>query len=375
MSDAARGRFQPAASRLAHRLRREARRLRNHVDVRSDTEFITHAYRRLLKREPDRDGLRHYRGMLQNGAAREDVLRSLALSDESIGTLLREEPARNMGAALYLDYPVTPTPRAGWGKPAQPEIARLLEAGRERYREWLCAIADCADELSRIPGAPDPRRVGPAWVNGWLPALDSAALYGFVTRLRPRRYLEIGSGNSTLFARQAILDHDLDTNVTSIDPAPRAEIDAIVDVCIRRPLEATDTSMFDELESGDMLFFDGSHRCMTNSDATVMFTEILPRLAPGVLVQIHDIWLPDDYPPEQANRIYSEQYLLATMLLAGGMGYEVILPGWYAANDAALAEVLQPLWRRLDAPGLETHGCSFWMRRCAVVPETTGSAR
>jgi predicted O-methyltransferase YrrM len=294
---------------------------------------------------------------------RDEMLRTLALSDESIGRALRDAPARNLGTAFYLDYPVTPTPRAGWGKPPQPEIVQLLDAERDQYRACLCAVADYTDELSRIPAERDPHTVGPAWINGWLPALDSAVLYGVVARNRPKLYLEIGSGNSTLFARQAIIDHDLATRITSIDPAPRAEIDAIVDLCFRHGLEDVDTAIFSELAAGDVLFFDGSHRCMTNSDATVMFTEILPRLAPGVLVQIHDIWLPDDYPPGQADRIYSEQYLLATMLLSGGMGYEVLLPNWYVTHDAPLAEILQPLWSRVQAPGLETHGCSFWLRR------------
>lgn len=337
--------------------------LSGHVDIRSDDAFIDDVYHSVLNRAPDPDGRRHFRESLRAGTRRDDVLRTLALSDESIGRALRDAPARNLGTAFYLDYPVTPTPRAGWGKPPQPEVVQLLDVGRERYAECLSGIAECTEELSRISAERDPHVVGPAWINGWLPSLDSAALYGIMTRTRPKLYLEIGSGNSTLFARQAIIDHGLATRITSIDPAPRAEIDALVDVVLRHPLEDVDTALFDSLAAGDVLFFDGSHRCMTNSDATVMFTEILPRLAPGVFVQIHDIWLPDDYPPGQADRIYSEQYLLATMLLSGGMGYEVLLPNWYVTHDTALAAILQPLWDRLQTPGLETHGCSFWLRK------------
>lgn len=363
------------ARRIARRLRREAQRLRNlHVDARSDDEFIRQTFHAVLEREPDTEGLRYFRSMLRTGTSRDDVLRSLALSEESINRVRGAPPGDGTGTSIQLDYPVTPTPRAGWGKPSHPELTRLLAGGRERYREWLCAVAECTEQLSRIPAHARPGLVEPAWINGWLPALDSAALYGILTRTQPPRYLEIGSGNSTLFARQAILDHSLRTRITSVDPAPRAEIDAIADACIRQPLEAVDTSLFDQLESGDILFFDGSHRSLPNSDVTVMFTEILPRIRPGVLVQVHDIWLPDDYPPEQAIRIYSEQYLLATMLLGGGMGYEVILPGWYAANDASLAEVLTPLWRRLETPGFETHGCSFWMLRREAIPAPSGGA-
>lgn len=373
---AARRRLGATARRVARRLRGEAQRLRNlRVDVRSDDEFIRQTFHAVLEREPDPEGLHYYRSMLRKGTSRDDVLRSLALSPESISRVPREQPDGATGSAIQLDYPVTPTPRAGWGKPSHPELTRLLAEGRERYREWLCAVAECTEELARIPAHAHPGVVEPAWINGWLPALDSAALYGILARAQPPRYLEIGSGNSTLFARQAILDHGLGTRITSVDPAPRAEIDAIVDSCIRQPLEAVDTMLFDELQSGDVLFFDGSHRSMPNSDVTVMFTEILPRLHPGVLVQVHDIWLPDDYPPEQADRLYSEQYLLATMLLAGGMGYEVMLPGWFAANDASLADVLTPLWRRLETSGFETHGCSFWMIRREAAPAAPAHTR
>jgi hypothetical protein len=77
-----------------------------------------------------------------------------------------------------------------------------------------------------------------------------------------------------------------------LDPEPRAQIDALCDTSIRRRLEDCDLSMFDQLEAGDILFFDGSHRVFTNSDVTVFFLELMPRLKPGVIVHIHDIFLP-----------------------------------------------------------------------------------
>ena len=64
-----------------------------------------------------------------------------------------------------------------------------------------------------------------------------------------------------------------------------------------------------------------------NSDATVFFLEILPRLPGGVLVGIHDVFLPYDYPRDYADRYYSEQYLLAAHLIAGNPALEPVLPG------------------------------------------------
>lgn len=333
------------------------------MDPRSDDRFIADAYRTVLKRRPDADGIAFYRASLRAGLTREAALLELAVSEESIRRILREQPGGNFATAFQLDYPVTPTPRWGWGRPAHPRMKELLAAGCERYAFWLETIARFDEQLGTIPATPVSGELGPCWINGWIPGMDAAALYGMIAHLRPRRYVEIGSGNSTLFARRAIHDHGLTTRIISIDPQPRAEIDEIVDVSIRSGLEDADGTVFDELEDGDILFFDGSHRTLTNSDATVMFTEIMPRLRPGVHMQIHDIWLPDDYPDEQARRMYSEQYLLMTLLLSGGMGYEVTLPCWYVTHDERLASLLQPVWRRLAFAGLETHGCSFWVRR------------
>ena len=344
------------------------RAFRARVDGRSDERFLVHAYSTVLKRAPDADGTAFYLRRLREGMRREDVLMALALSEESIDRVLRDRPGANAARAFQLDYPVVPRPRSGWGTPPHEDVRRLLDQGRDRYRSWLDAVAPVTDQLAAIPAVAPPGAIDPAWENGWIPALDAVALYAFLVRLNPSRYVEIGSGNSTRFARRAIGDHRLRSSITSIDPTPRAEIDAIVDTAVRRPLEDADLELFAQLQADDVLFFDGSHRALTNSDATVMFTEILPRLQPGVVVQVHDIWLPDDYPAEQAERLYSEQYLLTVMLLAGGMGYEVILPCWYVTHDAELSSVLAPLWERIAFSRLETHGCSFWMRRREMLP-------
>ena len=133
----------------------------------------------------------------------------------------------------------------------------------------------------------------------FLPPYDAVALYGLLRRTRPQRYLEVGSGHSTRFARRAIRDEGLATTVTSIDPEPRARIDELCDLVIRRPVEALeDDGVFLELGPGDVLFIDGSHRTFTGSDVTVLLLEVVPRLAPGVLVQVHDVYLPRDYPAD-----------------------------------------------------------------------------
>ena len=195
-----------------------------------------------------------------------------------------------------------------------------------------------------------------------MPALDGVALYGFVATHKPNIYMEVGSGNSTKFARKAIVDHDLDTKIVSIDPCPRAEVNEICDEIIRKPVEEISLQIFDRLDKNDMLYVDNSHRVFMNSDATTIFLDVIPRLRSGVLVEIHDVTLPYDYPAEWVDRWYSEQYLLAAYILAKGDMFDIILPNTFISYDSELTGILAPLWEKEEMKNVETHGCSFWMR-------------
>jgi hypothetical protein len=98
-----------------------------------------------------------------------------------------------------------------------------------------------------------------------------------------------------------------------------------------------------------------------NSDVTVVFLEILPRLKPGVLVQLHDILLPYDYPPEWTNRFYSEQYLLAAYLLAEGDKLNIVLPNAFISYERELSGILDEIWNNPNIEGVKSRkGSSFW---------------
>ena len=165
---------------------------------------------------------------------------------------------------------------------------------------------------------------------------------------------------STLFARRAVDDGGLATELTSIDPSPREAVEAACDRAVRAPLESADLRLFEDLQAGDVLFMDGSHHVFTNSDATVFFLEVLPALPNGVLVGIHDIVLPDDYLPMWGKYHWSEQYLMAAHLLGGGEGIELELASAYVSAHSDLRHILDPLW---SAPGMEEvdrRGFALW---------------
>jgi hypothetical protein len=264
---------------------------------------------------------------------------------------------------VHLDYPVRPRARFGYGSPCHPRLYEIIDRGRPAYERTLRAFLPFEDPLSRIPVHADAARPAePYWVNGFFPSLDAISLYGLLVSRRPRLYMEIGSGNSTKFAARAVRDHNLPTEIVSIDPSPRVEVNDLCRQIFRRPLEETDLSAFDGLGAGDFLMFDGSHRCFTNSDVTVFFLEVLPRLRPGVLVGVHDIFLPDDYPPPVYTELfYSEQYVLAAYLLGGtGRNVEIVLPNAFIYGDAALSQVLAPLYEREPLSLVDRNGCMFW---------------
>jgi hypothetical protein len=264
---------------------------------------------------------------------------------------------------IVLEYPVDTRPRWSSQQPnvhLHGAIARHRAAYADGLRSLL-SFTDCFARIDRQSSAAGGSSE-PAWINDWLPALDSMALYGFLARTNPKRYIEIGSGNSTKFARRAIRDHRLDTRIISIDPHPRAEIDAICNEVIRTPVENVAPATFDVLEPGDVLFIDSSHRTLMNSDVTMLFLDVLPRLEPGVLVQVHDVTLPSDYPAQWNGRHYSEQYLLAAFLLGRGHLLDIVLPCAFVSDDPELHGILAPFWSADWLKGAETYGCSFWFR-------------
>lgn len=278
---------------------------------------------------------------------------------------------------ILLDFPVDSRPRYGWGRPAHAELAEIIGAGRVDYAALLTSFLDHRENLARIPRHQNHggSSTTPFWINGSLPGLDAVSLYCLLARYRPSRYFEVGVGNSTLFARRCIDDFGMPTELVVIDPYAQNAGTGVCTRLVREPLEKIDPAFFEALQAGDLLFIDNSHRVFMNSDATVFFLDILPRLRSGVVVGIHDIALPWDYPPSWVERYYSEQYLLAAYLLARGSRFRILLPNAFVSLDPDLVQTLAPLWSdlamngefepprpdKLQTGGVEAHGSLFWL--------------
>lgn len=241
--------------------------------------------------------------------------------------------------ALPVEYMPSRDFRPRWGEGKQAAIPSLMQwfgEHTEQYRSILAEMTEYSSVLREIPHNYDPANLPqPAWNNVPICPFDSAAIYTMLRHYRPKRYFEIGSGISTCFAYKAIQDCSISTKILSIDPDPRATIDAICDEVVREGLETCDMALFDQLEAGDILFFDGSHRAFMNSDVTVFFIDLLPRLKPGVIVHLHDICLPWDYPESFKSWYWNEQYMLAVYMMSLRQRIQPIFPTAFVCRTPA----------------------------------------
>lgn len=264
---------------------------------------------------------------------------------------------------LFLEYPVELRPRYGYGNPAHSLLHAVIGKNDGYYTGLLNEFLTYEAIFLNIQQQADPRLIGePHWVNGFFPGLDLVVLYGMLAHFRPGKYLEVGSGNSTKIAAKAVKDQNLSTTIISIDPEPRVEIRNLAHQVIEKPFESVELMSILELEENDILFIDNSHRVLPNSDAMVFFMEVLPMLKPGVIVHIHDIYLPYDYPQFMCDRFYSEQYMLAAFLMSNPDRYCTLMPNYYISEHPALKRILEPLWEKPQLSGVERHGGSFWLQ-------------
>jgi len=199
--------------------------------------------------------------------------------------------------------------------------------------------------------------------NGQFGDMDARMLTGMLRHYAPRRVIEVGSGFSTIIMNDVVAAHfQGKMSVTAIEPFPRPFLATLPHVqLIQSKVQDVPLTTFDQLESGDLLFIDSSHVSKTGSDVNYLFFEVLPRLRPGVLIHIHDIWLPLEYPQEWVlteGRSWNEQYVLRA-LLTGSHLYEVELAGMY------LCHFKRPLLEAAlgDIAATTGVGSSFWIRK------------
>ena len=204
--------------------------------------------------------------------------------------------------------------------------------------------------------------------NGTFESVDGEILYCMIRHFKPKKIFEIGSGNSTYLAAQAVLrnkeDDGKECELIAFEPYPNDVLRAGfpgLSKLMPTKIEDVALSKFDELKENDILFIDSSHVLKIGSDVQYEYLEMLPRLNKGVIVHVHDIFLPAEYPKEWVLRLHifwTEQYLLQAFL-AFNSAFEVLWGGSYMhlkhpdKLEAAFA----------SHKGEERQPGSFWMRK------------
>jgi predicted O-methyltransferase YrrM len=216
------------------------------------------------------------------------------------------------------------------------------------------------EEYSQFPLAPTECPHAFYFENGRFSGTDALVLYCMIRHFRPNRIIEVGAGFSSRLSAQALVANG-HGELICIEPYPDEVIGRGfpgLSKLIQEKVQNLGPAFFEQLGSGDVLFIDSSHIVKVGGDVDFLFLEVLPRLRPGVLVHVHDVFFP--YPGRksfyvQDRRFWTEQALQAFLIF--NRTYEVLFCNSYLSS--------RHLQRMRDVfPRSPWHGGgSFWMRR------------
>jgi hypothetical protein len=191
--------------------------------------------------------------------------------------------------------------------------------------------------------------------------VDAIVAHCMVRYYQPRLIIEIGAGVSSLVLGKAALKNNHGALIC-IEPFPQEVLKQGgpgLHSLIEKKVQDVGLDFFSQLGSGDILFIDSSHTVKIGGDVNYLFLEVLPRLNPGVIVHVHDIFFPFDYRRDwvmEEFRFWTEQYLLQAFLSFNSQ-FEVLMANRYLSYN--YRKNLKAVFPRLPALG----GGSFWMRR------------
>ncbi|MEZ5895458.1 MAG: class I SAM-dependent methyltransferase [Parvularculaceae bacterium] len=226
-----------------------------------------------------------------------------------------------------------------------------------------------ADELKAIPTAkPAVDEFG--YENTTYAEGDAEMLFNMIRTFKPKRIIEVGSGQSTLMALLAIEanrreDAGYQCRLTCIEPFEQPWLEALGVEVVRQRIEDCPDEIVTSLEDGDFFFIDSSHVIRPQGDVLHLYLHLLPQVANGVFVHVHDVFVPRDYPKKWVvddRRLWNEQYLLEAFL-SFNSAFEVVLAvNWLTnAHGEKLGEACPMLARK---PGKQPG--AFWIRRRAA---------
>ena len=198
--------------------------------------------------------------------------------------------------------------------------------------------------------------------NGMFDGLDALVLYCMVRQLKPNLILEAGSGFSSRLSARAALRNG-NTRLVCIEPYPSEILKAGfagMSELIEKNVQEVGLDVFQQLDARDILFIDTSHTVKCGGEVNYFFLEVIPRLKPGVVVHVHDIFFPGDYPRhwiKDWHIFWNEQYLVQSFL-AFNTEYEILM-----CNNYLSRRYPAKLQATFAGSPWQIPGASLWMRR------------
>lgn len=203
--------------------------------------------------------------------------------------------------------------------------------------------------------------------NSAFSTFDSNIYFAMLLAYHPKKIIEIGSGYSSACALDVIEHYLKDTvNITFIEPYPDLLFSLLKtrdnqDINILPiPVQKVDVKLFQELDAGDILFIDSTHILKTGSDVHYELLDILPALKSGVIIHIHDIFWPFEYPRSwviDEGRSWNEVYALRAFLMYNNAFHIVFFYDYFAKTFSQRIQNDFP--SILDGPG----GSSMWLKK------------
>lgn len=267
---------------------------------------------------------------------------------------------RNLGYLPIRDHYYEPLTFDAQGYKYRDRIAQILFDGQRDF-SWLQQIARPAEfNLAMNDGLL--KDSGFKFCNGTFEAGDAEVLFYAVRHHKPKKVIEIGAGNSSRVIHAALAlnrsEGDDGAHII-IEPYENPWLEQLGAQVIRKKVEEIDMGLFESLEASDILFIDSSHVIRAQNDCVFEYTELLPVLKQGVLVHIHDIFTPFDYPENWLNQIihlWGEQYMLEA-LLANSKSWEILGPLHWLSQDSERFKTYCPSFNEGHLPG------SFWIQK------------
>jgi predicted O-methyltransferase YrrM len=335
--------------------------------IRNSEQVIRSLYRVLLHREPEPGAVEHWQAQVANGLDLDRLIAAFLESEEhrsfsSKPTALRFPPGHFYSPIVD----VSEVHERFWRRASQPTPASLpgiaisLSSQTQIWQQML-------PFLWKIPFGPEKSTKfryhfeNPSYSYG-----DGSVLYSMLRLFSPQRVIEIGSGYSSACTMDTI-DHYLDGRVavTFIEPYPSLLRQTLGNDTLGRStlhesaVQDVPLTVFDGLKNGDILFIDSTHVIKTESDVCQELFDILPRLAPGVLIHFHDVFWPFEYPTSwvlEENRSWNELYGLRAFLMNNNQFEIIFFNDYFARFKRDLIQATYPMF-------LKNTGGSLWLRK------------